>query len=676
MPKYFFLFITTLMCALSETMAHTNTGDSIQGGRVTVVENTELAQLRSVMDVLQQLPNVKFVAGTLSVVGRGEPLVFIGGRKLSEQTELWHTPASKVKSVCVITEPGAEYNKDVEAVIVINLRPDAKDGFHLDELLRVDITQKFAVNNELGVTYHRKRFGVEGFVAWNELKFDRYRENIKQKYAYEGVKYALRSGEKNIFSEEKQDRQLTAKLGLNYNFLPHHSVSARYMFMRHPSCDVWHNDKVLCSYGLKDEHIDYENPVKIDNTLFSHSNTPKTRHDFSLEYNGTIGNWKLHAGHNTVSNDVKETSSNNDGIAHFNRDEKLYRTFANADFRFWHGVLSFGGEHNYHSMDVFKNNAVRIVDQVHGDMYDRLWAAFANVQQKIGIFNLSAGLRYEDEYFFYKALEDDMGVLFSHLSDFKFDRDHTHFFPNASLSVQLGVSLLSLSYVESSAKPKMENIRVNVMPSMSIDNYYLNTEHIKTTALNWSWRWLVLRATHRFYSNPIYPTTDGAVNFIGKDYHALDLNMVINPRFPRRNDNFTPSAASFSYSPVFLVHYHKQWMETDIPNGLENLNAPVLQIQWDNMFTFPHDWYVRLNADWRSRGYDRNVRYYRCNFGMNASVQKNFLHNALSLELRAENLLHTAYDDVTIYNLRKLKESVGYKISLPTMLSFSVRYKM
>ena len=80
----------------------------ISGGMEIDVENTLLADAGSGLDVLSQLPRVNVTAnGSVEVFGKGKPEIYINGKKMRNKGELEQLSSKDIKSVEVITMPGA-----------------------------------------------------------------------------------------------------------------------------------------------------------------------------------------------------------------------------------------------------------------------------------------------------------------------------------------------------------------------------------------------------------------------------------------------------------------------------------------------------------------------------------------------------------------------------------------
>ena len=98
----------------SDVMPKTKlTGEGLQTNvRGSVLENVGTAN-----DVLSKTPGLIKGQNGLEVIGKGSPMVYINGRRVSDVSELDRLQSNEIQSVEVITNPGAQYDATVRAVV-------------------------------------------------------------------------------------------------------------------------------------------------------------------------------------------------------------------------------------------------------------------------------------------------------------------------------------------------------------------------------------------------------------------------------------------------------------------------------------------------------------------------------------------------------------------------------
>ena len=89
------------------------------GGISADIQNTPLKTIGNLSEVLGQMPFVTKTDNTLTVLGKGTPIVYINNRLVRDNNELLRINSKDIKKVTVITNPGAEYDASVNAVIKV-----------------------------------------------------------------------------------------------------------------------------------------------------------------------------------------------------------------------------------------------------------------------------------------------------------------------------------------------------------------------------------------------------------------------------------------------------------------------------------------------------------------------------------------------------------------------------
>ena len=87
------------------------------GGMTVDIQNSLLKDVGTADDVLSMLPQVQGSDGNFTVFAKGTPEIYINNKKVQNARELKQLKSTDIKSVDVITSPGAKYNAEVGAVI-------------------------------------------------------------------------------------------------------------------------------------------------------------------------------------------------------------------------------------------------------------------------------------------------------------------------------------------------------------------------------------------------------------------------------------------------------------------------------------------------------------------------------------------------------------------------------
>lgn len=662
MKRLLALLLTTLLL----TGIHAQEAEPVGGNYDKVdVQGTEMAQLPYALDVMKHIPRVQVTDGAIRVTGRGDAAIYINRRKVTDLAELSRLAASKVKAISLLYQPGAEYGKDVQAVIVVHTISETSEGLTVDENLRLDLTDKLATNNELGIGWKHKALTLDGFFAFNEEK--RTTEKFDFKRYYKDLQ--LQNQEITLKHPEVFKQRFTGQLNASYDFNARHRLAMSYSLMR------LHKNRTYTPETLENDH------------------EPETRHDVSLEYTGHFGAWQLNVGNNTYFDNIQDRTYKPADTDCYLRDEANSRTYAIAKAPLWNGHIQAGAEHDYGFMDVDKHDEdvpIHVLNanpylNVHATHPEHTLAAFASISQKLGRWDLEGGLRYEHLRSVYRPCNDDglmMGLrkLYEaglinpdHLGQLYIARMllvegqaamHRDFlYPTLRIATQQGLSQFSLTHTQSSVRPYLALTRLSLSDVEHMEDQILYTERIMTTALAWKYKWLALTATHTHYSDPICSTTSGSVSYNAPGYEAFDLNAAIAPHIG-------------IWAPQLNANMHKQWFEMPLANGSDKLDRILFGIKWDNTITLPSHWMIMVDASWNSKGANRNYFFYRPDFCLNASVHKELPRLGLTFILDATNITRHSYDDTTRYTQAYKQISEGLRERKPRMVSLTVRYRM
>ena len=134
----------------------------VTGGLSVNVSGTVLSNMGTAIDVLGQLPRVDVKGdGQVSVFGSGSPLIYINNRLIQNNTELTSLKSTDIKSIEVITSPGARYSKNVSSVIRIHTIKAQGDGFSVSTITNIRNNHEWGGYEDINVKY--RTHGLELF---------------------------------------------------------------------------------------------------------------------------------------------------------------------------------------------------------------------------------------------------------------------------------------------------------------------------------------------------------------------------------------------------------------------------------------------------------------------------------------------------------------------------------
>lgn len=146
----------------------------LKGGKLeTSVRQTLLASLNDANDVLKHIPGLRSSDEGYTVFGKGTPVIYIDNRLLQDNSELQRLSAADIEKVELITNPGAEYDATVKAVVRIRTVRNKRDCFGGN--FRAGITQRRRSNHygQVDLNYQKKglsllgsKYSINSLVYW------------------------------------------------------------------------------------------------------------------------------------------------------------------------------------------------------------------------------------------------------------------------------------------------------------------------------------------------------------------------------------------------------------------------------------------------------------------------------------------------------------------------------
>lgn len=356
---------------------------------VTTVAHSVLAEAGTANDVLSKMPLVTGSDGEFSVFGAGTPVIYINGRVVRNTAELEQLSSRDIKSVEVITNPGAEYFAETNAVIKIKTVPPQGEGFSAD--LHNSVRVAHFMRNTDDVLLKYRRGGLELFFQGYFLGGKgRSRESS----------FMATYGDE-VFLQELEDRTTatstdgSGKFGFNWQKGENHSFGAYYKTGSEKEKTRGFLDTDITSGGRPYGELHQ-----------TQHGTERTHpsHEANIYYNGTAGNLSIDFNGDFMQNKktTDDTQDERDGgggsrtvltdAANLNR---LWAEKLTLSYPLWNGTVEVGEEYTDSHVDY--HSAYTGADITGGDteIKETNIAAFAQLSQQIGPVQAGLGIRYE-----------------------------------------------------------------------------------------------------------------------------------------------------------------------------------------------------------------------------------------------------------------------------------------
>lgn len=631
------------------------------GGISADIQNTPLKTIGNLSEVLGQMPFVTKTDNAFTVLGKGTPIVYINNRLVRDNNDLLRINSKDIKKVTVITNPGAEYDASVNAVIKVETSRPVGEGLSVDLWTYNRYNSEWYTMNRASFNYRNDKLDIFTSIEYSNLAFpkDRIRNyDIQTEEGYRNI----------IVKREDSDmlKFYTPKAGFNYMVNENHSFGAQYEYSN--TYDLNHNYQIDTESSLEGVA---EDPVH------THSFSKNRRHSHYVNayYNGQITDWlnaKLdmdykrseNSGYNgainTLANHNKENLwTLNDGYY------DLYAAKLTLQTRLWNGDLVYGSEGSYtqnkQATNVTENEGIPGVNSNINDMRQNLYAAFISYNHAFGSFSGEIGLRYENVTSKYYENE----LLLKEQS-----RRHQRLFPTFRLSYNFNEDLqMELAYRNTVSRPSYSSLR-GFVTYMGPYQYAMGNPLLRPTYTNsltyiLRWKQFSLMGTYRKCNDY---TAEMEELYMG--------NSVLSQMINIKNAQFTTVALNYNSSfgiwrPNYDISLDKNYISYGDPSI--TYNTPIFRFNLRNGFNVK-GWNFGLDINGRSKGNDSYLGY-NTQFSWQADIYINtaFHKDKLLIGLQGIDIFNTKNDDFSNdYNrIHKYYENNMYRRTL----MFTITYR-
>lgn len=591
---------------------------------VSTIAGSNLQNAGNALDVLQQLPMLSVEDNTVSVTGKGTPVIYIDGRPMRDGSELRQLQSSNIRNVELILAPGAQYASTTNAVLKITTRRNFVRGLSISNEVETRIRRKWSVTDMLDFSYHSGKWELFG-TAYYDHDNSLIKGSTTNRLTYEWKPTEIGTTFNSIFPENSA----LGKLGFNFSE-GNQSFGAYYRFM------YSHTDPL----NTGTEWMDSETPLS--RRISGEGNT--RNHLVSLYYDNTFadryhfhfdGNYR--GADNDKTNDTRYDHSRRQSInSTQDQNSTLWAGKAYLDFPFAGGDLTVGTQDSYTRTKL----DYRMLNQTVGtyipsslsDAKQTSLAAFISWARQFGNFSLSAGLRYEYvDYLFTVDGKKDTDV----------SRTDNFLTPDISLGYFFNEnSMINLSYRMATVKPPYSQLTGGLTYAGEHEieggNPMLRDEKMHNLQFFGQWKDFMLQVD--------YIRSLDTYAFVKQIYPAQSLQMLLHPV----NVNVSELSTYLIWShpvrrwqPEVTLGMSKPWMKL----GENHYNKPIYSYSFQNSISLPKGFYISANMRGQSSGDMHTNRFAASWFVMDMSLRKTFFNKALAVKLTATDIFNTRNND-------------------------------
>ena len=631
---------------------------------VTTVSGTVLEKAGTAENLLDKIPNVTAQNGAVTVFGRGTPEIYVNGRKVRNQQELDQLSSDNIKSVEVVSNPGARYDASVKAVIRIFTKKVAGEGFGFDNraLVRHYDAYGWSAYDQLNLNYRKNGFDLSAMLLAGS-----YHNGNDQTFVIDTHLDKQWRQNMDLTDQKAESKNLETTLTLNYQFNENHSIGARYNYERVPEY-LWIANQFARTYCEDQLYEDLHGVNTMDE--------PETHHRTNFYYNGKVKNWSIDFNADGLWSDTKNTQVTKENVMEGvneaedrsvttidTKKNELYATKLVLSHPFVKGNLSFGAEYSHNKRNTTYLNPEGIITDDEAMIKEGATSAFVEYAKAFNQLQVQAGLRYEHVGFdYYNA-----GKLVDEQS-----KDYSNLFPSIMLSFPIKDVQVQLGYASDISRPSYHQLRSNTFYvnryMYDKGNPFLMPSITHNVTLGASYKWMNLYVGYSHVKDDI---TNQTVAYSDDDPTIGLLTLHNCPAYDKfvAALNIAPTAGC--WTPQLGLAVQKQWYKGETPWGKERFNAPIGIVTFRNNFKFPKGFLLDVNGSWTTKGYQNNIYLADDMIDVNASLYKSFLKDKLTLQLQAYNIFNPK-QVATVYSGIRVMQNTQV---MHRQISLTLRYK-
>ena len=606
-------------------------------GLLTNVVGTVLSKMGTAEDVLKHVPSIVKKKDGYEVVGKGTPIIYINGRKMQDISELDNIKSSDIKSVEVIQNPGAAYDASVNAVIKIKTIKKKGEGFGFDTRSVYWYNKHDNTIQQINMNYRHNGLNLFATYKFSDATW-------MQKATYEQTVHV------DTLWQQHNNNEVTGRIeshrlisGFSYDFNANHSIGARY---------------TLTSPGYSRSKDFFDSQVTADSKFYDYIKTDgltvdknNPSHQLNAYYNGTLGkttidlNTDLYFSTNRAYAYSAEQSQEHDSrnINSKNRvSNKMVATKLVITSPLLGGNFSYGAEYIHtRRNDDYEVNRTDLLTNSYSKLEEQTASPFIQYARLTPIGNITAGLRYEYVRFKYY----DAGIYQPEQS-----RSFRNLFPTISYGAKIGKVMAQLSYSVKTSRPSYSQLSNNVSYmnrfTRQTGNPYLDNETNHRVELSGVWKFIQFMVNYKDSRNAIIYWAE---QMPGNE--AITMISRKNVKSLKSMTAYISAAPKIGiWAPQINLGMQKPWFTLHTDVASYRLNRPIFMGNFNNAFSLPCG--ITLNVDYRyqSKGNTMNVYLAKEQHVLDVSISKSFLKDALTLEIKGNDLLYKCWDADLLYN--------------------------
>lgn len=601
---------------------------------VMSVQNTSLSNESSISKVISKMPFVLLdVNNKISIAGKDKVSIYVNGRKINYEQELQSISPTNISEVELITEPGAKFDANSDAVILIKTKKNKNEGMTLSLKSQAVEGNRFSYKINPNVIYKHKKVN---------LYFDYVFSNLKGESKENTFSHNLNNSSlNNIYNlSNGKTKNHTYTLGLDYQLNKRSNIVLQFL--------GW-NENQDSYKNITNNYQSLEDTSLIETV--KNINSKQKHYDGSVNYNVEIAKkQKLttsfdYAIHKTsVDEFISEYfRKNEDSRYKYDNNNKVFNFKSDYDWSIEKIMmnLSTGISLSYllnNSSSLFSNNSSNYSDinNRFSNVYDFkeiIPAYFLDLNKKFKNMELGVGFRLENTTFIGNLNHSNV-----------IDTTYLKIFPNLKINWFLNKnSRFGFDYIKKVNRPSFRHLS----PSIRYDNtnfYRLGNPHLLPTisddislqytfkrilSFKMGYRHKTNATVYNYYQDPL----NSDITIVKLDNHKSAYFLYLSAFSKLKIQKFS-SSNSFRYTKPFA----------DLPynNRTLKIRKPAIYLKSSNDYTINKNISTYIDFTYNDLGeilLEKKKEMYRVDLGISGV----FFDRKLRINIAANDIFNT-YD--------------------------------
>lgn len=628
-----------------------------KGGIVTTVKGTVLSIAGNAVDVIRQMPGVRIEDEEISVFGKGTPIIYINGRKLTDMGELSRLSSKEIESVEVLNNPGAKYSAETKSVILIKTIRKTGEGLSGSAQSVTRQAHSLSESGNVALNYRHNNIDIFGSLAVDYAK--RYQDQKSStNINFKNDTYNLKSAMTIL----PVSTSYTANIGFNWQIDKNNTLGLKYEFQGTPNNKSnWFQQEEVFLNGDLQDNIAYH-------TQWKRKTMPLNL--VNMYYLGNINHWSFSLNNdfyfskNKVNQDMLEKSNSSNAETTINSLNHIRNMMIASK-----GIIGYtlqktkteiGYEYTYTDRkDIFLNEGNTLPNSDNHIKEDNL-ALFVSTNIPIGKCEISGGVRYEhtvSDYF-----QNDQKVE-------EQSKKYNRFFPTLDFSFPIKQANFTLSYTAKTRRPLYSQLSSNLQYddrfTYEQGNPMLESEINHDITLAGIYRWIYFSTSYLYVKNAI-------VGIVGAYSEDTPINLMTYENYKHISKysallSLSPRIAK--WSPRLILNYLGQDFSINAMGENQKMNNPLLFFNFYNSVKIGKG--LTLNGDiiGHTSG-DMDVVSLKPSWQVNIGMSKTF--GSWFFQLSTTDVFKTARNSMITYGSRMTLDKWNYSDSQAIRLT--VRY--